>query len=430
MININTFFLDELYGNNYPVNIKKWKLPAYERNDVDKIKKFVSRNGRFVVTLHGFRKTGKTTMSRQISNHLQQSGKNICYFSFERKSIQNIRNLEVVLDFFINENSNSCICLDEACSIKGWMEVIKKYYLKSKSSFILTGSFANTDDFKTSSFVKDTKNFKICPPGFDEFLEIKGLKNKKYYIDFPNPVCSNIFREYITSFLERGSFPDLYNIEDRMLINEYIKTSVIEKIIYEDIPALFNIRENHKLLEIYNYLTYHSGDFIYEKSFAELTNLSEPTVDTFINYLELFDLFNRVYTESNINKSVKRKKKGFLTSASLYYNTASNFSSASLYSTAVFEKIRSLNPVIYIDRQIHEVDFIVNTCNKIYPFVVKAVDMISPVELNNLVYLLKRKNLDEGYCIYKGDYKLVETNGKKIHLIPLSTFLASELSFV
>jgi predicted AAA+ superfamily ATPase len=429
MININTFFLDELLGNNYPVNVKSWKLPEYERKIVSDIENYAKKTGRFIISIEGLRNTGKTTVLKQLLAKLQKSGNNICYFSFERKSVQNIRNLEVVLDFFINENSQSCICLDEVCAIKGWSEVIRKYFENSKSSFLLSGTASLLDGNENDSLSKKIKKYKLYPAGFNEYLDIKKIKEKTYYISFPDPLCSNFFLDFLDGFMTKGSFPELYNIEDRMLINQYIKTSVLEKTVFEDIPAFFNIKHLEKLLDVYNFLAYHSGEFIYEKSFSDVINLSEPTINTFFSHLEDFHLFERVYTTSNINKTVRRKKKVFLSSASLYTNTTSNFSSGNLYLTAVYEKLRCFNPVIYLDHQIHEVDFILNIKDRLYPIIVKAIDVISASELNNLIYLMKKQKLSEGYLIYKGTYKVMEFSGYKIFLIPISTFLVSEISF-
>jgi len=429
MININTFFLDELLGNNYPVIVKNWNLPEYERPIVSEIESFAKKSGRFLISLEGLRKSGKTTVLKQLLSRLQKSGKNICYFSFERKSIQNIRNLEVVLDFFINENHQSCICLDEVFSIKGWSDVIEKYFKNSKSSFLLSGAVYQPNRKEKSDFSLKIENFKLRPFGFDEYLDIRKIKDKKYYISFPNPLCSNFFTEFLDDFMSKGSFPELYNILDKMLINQYIKISVLEKTIFEDIPSFFNIKHLQKLFDIYNFLAYHSGEFIYEKSFSDITNLSEPTIDSFISHLEDFHLLDRIYTVSNISKSVRRKKKVYLASASLYSNSTANFSSGCLYSTAIYEKIRDLKPVVYIDRQIHEVDFILHINGKIFPFFIKTVDVISPSELNNLMYFMKKNKLEEGYLIYKGVFKILDLNGYRIFLIPLSTFLASEISF-
>jgi predicted AAA+ superfamily ATPase len=416
-------------GNNYPIIVKNWKLPEYERKIVSDIENFTKKSGRFVVSLEGLRKSGKTTILKQLLSRFQKSGINICYFSFERKSIQNIRNLEVVLDFFINENHQSCICLDEVFPIKGWQGVIEKYYKNSKSSFLLGGAVSKTNGKETGDFSLKIENFKLHPIGFDEYLDIRNIKDKKYYISFPNPLCSNFFTEFLDDFMSKGSFPELYNILDKMLINQYIKISILEKTVFEDIPLFYNIKHLQKLFDIYNFLAYHSGEFIYEKSFSDITNLSEPTIDSFISHLEDFHLLDRIYTASNISKSVRRKKKVYLASASLYSNSTSNFSSGCLYSTAVYEKIRDFKPVIYIDRQIHEVDFILHINGKIFPFFVKTVDVISSTELNNLLYYMKKNNLEEGYLIYKGVFKILDLHGYRIFLIPVSTFLASEISF-
>ncbi|MBI5404163.1 MAG: ATP-binding protein [Ignavibacteriae bacterium] len=429
MINLNTLFLDEMMGNKYPVDVKSWNLPEYERSLIKEIIRCKKDSDRFTICVEGLPKTGKTTLLKQLLVHCQNRGKNICYFSFSRKSMQNPRNLEVILDFFVNENNQSCICLDDVCYIKGWQDVIHKYFQNTQSSFFLSGTISEHENTDRTLHREGINKFVLNPAGFNDYLDARKLKDRKYYLEFPNPLCGNLFRDFLEGFLIKGSFPELYNIEDRMLINQYIKTSVLEKTIFEDIPVFFSIKELQKLFEVFNQIAYHSGDFIYESSFSDITNLSKPTIETFFAHLDEFHLIDRIYTISNIEKKVKRKKKVYLSSASLYYNNTANFSSNSLYLTAVNEKLSEFNPVIYRDNQSHEVDFIVHSDSNIYPFSVKAVDKVFHEELHNLIYFIKKNKLKEGYFIYKGLYNVMEFNDVKIFFIPLSTFLASEISF-
>lgn len=430
MINLNTLFLDEMMGNKYPVDVKSWNLPEYERSLIKEIIRSKKDTERFTICVEGLPKTGKTTLLKQLLVHCQNRGKNICYFSFSRKSMQNARNLEVILDFFVNENNQSCICLDDVFYIIGWQDIIQKYFHKTQSSFFLSGTISNCESTVSALSPDGISKFKLKPAGFTDYLEARRLKERKYYLEFPNPLCGSLFRDFLEGFLIKGAFPELYNIEDRMLINQYIKTSVLEKSIFEDIPVYYNIKELQKLLEVFNQIAYHSGDFIYESSFSDITQLSKPTIETFFTHLEEFHLLERIYTISNFDKKVKRKKKVYLSSASLYYNSSANFSSNSLYLTAVNEKLSEFNPVIYRDNQSHEVDFIVHSdSNNIYPFSVKAVDEVFHEELHNLIYFTRKNKLKEGYFIYKGLYKVMEFNDVKIFFLPLSTFLASEISF-
>ena len=196
--------------------------------------------------------------------------------------------------------------------------------------------------------------------------------------------------------------------------------------IFEDIPSIFKISHVSKLLEIYEYFANYSGDFVHESNISGFIGLSEPTVADYITYLEQSHLVKRIFTEANYAKMIRKRKRGYVASPSIYMNTTSNFSQGKLIETAVFDKLRQYEPLTFLDEQKREVDFVIRTAKQIYPIEVKSSDRVSISDAGNLLSYMQRRKLDTGYMIYQGAFDYLNAGGKKIYLIPLSSFLASE----
>lgn len=405
-------------------------VPVYERKMLSLIYSFISKKKRFVVAIDGLRRVGKTVLLKQLLNKLQKDGRSTFYFSFDKKVHQNPEVLEEVVRFFIGKDREAVICLDEVGKVEDWAGIVKKYYDSSKATFFVSSSAALQIKKGKESLAGRMINYTLPPLSFNEYLELKNLKKEKIKFDFSKPEKPTIFKEHLSGFLNKGSYPELADIEDKNIIANYIKNSTIEKMIFEDIPSIFKISHVSKLFSIFEYFANYSGDFIHEKTIAGLIGLSEPTVSDYITYLEESHLIKRVYTEANYSKKIRKKKKGYVASPSIYSNTTSNFSQGKLIETAVFEKLMPHAPLTYLDIQKHEVDFILKTTNGIFPIEVKSSSNVSLSDLQGLLYYMKEKKVENGYVIYNGPYDYLKSEEKIIHLIPLSSFLASDEIFV
>ncbi|MEW6529003.1 MAG: hypothetical protein AB1391_03885 [Candidatus Micrarchaeota archaeon] len=60
-----------------------------------------------------------------------------------------------------------------------------------------------------------------------------------------------------------------------------------------------------------------------------------------------------------IQKKIRKKKKGYVASSSIYLNTTSAFSYGKLIETAVFDKLSKYESMTFSDEQKREIDFII-----------------------------------------------------------------------
>lgn len=405
----------------------KEAVPVFERKLLHEIDSFISKKKRFIVAVDGLRRVGKTVLLKQMLNKLQNAGRAVFYFSFDKKAHQNTEVLEEVVRFFVQKDNNSVVCLDEVGKVDDWAGVIKKYYDRSNATFFVSSSAALHLKKGKESLAGRLMNYTLPPLGFDEYLELKGIKQERLVFDFSNPESPTKFKEHLNGFFSNGSYPELCDVDDAAVVRSYIKTSTIEKMIFEDIPSIFKVTHVSKLLEIFEYFANYSGDFAHESAISSLIGLSEPSVNDYITYLEESHLIKRVFTESNYAKRIRKKKKVYVASPSIYSNTTSNFSQGKLVETAVFDKLKPYSPLTYLDDQKREVDFILKTGKKTYPIEVKSAGKASFDDFANLLYYLKKKKIDDGYIAYNGPYDSLKIEEKTIHLIPISTLLASKI---
>ncbi len=405
-------------------------VPDFERKLVAWLCTFLEAKKRFILAVDGLRRVGKSTALKQTLNHLQTEGRTAFYFSFDKKIHQNPQALEEVIRYFIKKDDSAVICLDEVAKIEDWAGTLKKYYDRTNAAFLVSSSAAIHVKKGGESLAGRMLNYTLPPLGFDEYLGLRGIVKELPTFRFSKPEATSAFGGELENFLSRGSYPELHDIDDKNMVKNYIRNSTIEKMIFEDIPSVFQISHPAKLLEIFEYFSNYSGGFVHETNISSLVGLSEPTVSDYTSYLEASHLVQRVFTTSNFSKKIRKKKKGFVASASIYFNTTSDFSRGRLIETAVFEKLRSLSPLTYLDEQKHEVDFLLKgEKGNEYPIEVKSTDKVTLADLSGLRYYLKTSKTDAGYVIYAGPYDQLTNEGKTIHLIPLSTFLAtSEIS--
>jgi len=411
--------------SNSPLNTGgREEVPKYERKLAKKVNSLLDAKPRFIISVDGLRRVGKTILLKQALNRALGK-RQAFYFSFDKRSQQTPQALEQVISFFIKKDNGALICLDEVGKISDWAGIIKKHYDRSRAAFLISSSATLQMKKGGESLAGRMARFTLPPMEFDEYLELSGIKKGELKLSLEKPAHSAEFEEYLPGFLSRGAYPELCSVDDSETVRQYVRKSTVEKMIFEDIPGAFSIAHPAKLLEIYNYFASYSSEFVHEQSISGLTGLSALTVADYVSYLEESHLVRRVYTEANFSKMIRKKKKGFVASPTLYSQTASEFSTGRLVETAVFSKLSGLQPMTYRDSQKREVDFIVAFGGKKYAIEVKSGAQVARQDLASLVHYLRANKSAYGCVIYRGPYDSFEIDGITLQLIPLSTFLAA-----
>lgn len=385
-----------------------------EREIYKQISKFL--NLPQIIALTGLRRVGKTTiMFKIIQDYIKNKfpSENILYFSFDEFREIDIREIlneyEKIMEKNI-EDEKYLVLFDEIQKLENWEEKLKRLYDThgKKIKIIISGS--------ESLFIRKRSKetlagrifeFKIEPLSFKEFLEFKGKKIQ--HIKLYEKELFKLFNEYI---LTQG-FPELVNIKEKDIIKKYIKESIVEKIIYRDIPNLFKIKDISILESLLNILMDEPGQLIELSDLAKQLQISRQTLSCYMRYLEESFLIRKLYNYSQSKRKVERKLKKYypaIISVDLLFKKDPHSQSK------VFEGfiVNQLNAeYFWRDPYKNEVDLIIPN-QKPKPFEIKY----GKIETKNLLKFMDKFHINEGYIISSDKEQTFNINGKKIVMTP------------
>ncbi|MEM5828424.1 MAG: ATP-binding protein [Candidatus Aenigmatarchaeota archaeon] len=413
--------IEEIREYNIWIKGEKFEVPSFKRNIYNKIKEEIEKR-KFIVAIVGMRRIGKTVLMKQIGNELE--GEKF-FFSFDEEAYQNLESLKFVISTFLKlSKGKPYIFLDEIGRIKGWAGVLKKYHDLNKATFIISSSSYLHITKGKESLAGRLKDFVLYPWSFEEYLKFKGFEIKsvenenleKAYTLLDSEKYSNEIIEYI----KRGGFPEIFDEKDDSEIKKYIKNSTVEKIVFEDLPSIFNIESKDKLYDLLIYLASNSGCIVNYKNIGSVLEISKDTVKKYIFYLEKALLIDSVKIFGSVLKGIRKGKKIYPLSSGITFSYQSSYNESMLVENVVFTKLKSeCNEVkFYRDPYKREVDFIADGI----PIEVKWKDYIDKDDLKNLIYFMSKFNKKFGIVVSKF-FDIKEINSKKIYILPLHFFL-------
>ena len=87
-------------------------------------------------------------------------------------------------------------------------------------------------------------------------------------------------------FLKTNGFPELAGVRDDMIIHKYLKESVIDKILFKDIPRLFKVRNPDILADILDIIVFYPGQIIDAVKLSKEMGLARQVISAYLDYLE------------------------------------------------------------------------------------------------------------------------------------------------
>ncbi len=292
----------------------KFEVAGYKERHIHKeISKFIKQ--RQIIALTGLRRVGKTTlMFKIIEEKIEKKfpKENIFYFSFDEFSDIRIRELIRLYENIINKDiseGNFVIVFDEIQKVMNWEEQLKRIYDNYPNiKFIISGSESLFIRKKSrESLAGRIFEFKMNPLSFKEYLIFRGKL-------FDNLILyrEEILKEF-KKYLICNGFPELIG-KDRNFILKYIQQNIIEKIIFSDLPVIFEIKNISVLKSVFNIIYNNPGQIIEVQELAKEIGISRHTLSDYLEYLEKAFLIKKLYNFSkNIRKTERRLKKYYPT---------------------------------------------------------------------------------------------------------------------
>lgn len=369
-----------------------------------------------IIALTGLRRVGKTTLLHKIIRDYLEQGKNpttILYFSFDefkevelRTVLQAAQELTGI-DFL---SDKGIIVFDEIQKVGRWEEQLKSLYdlIGKKIKIFVSGSESLFLRQKSKETLAGRIfEFKVEQLSFKEFLHFKSLS-------FQPPTLYE--KELLRSFQEYQrtmGFPELISITDKEIIKKYVQESIVDKIIYKDISALFKIKDVSVLQSLLNIFMHEPGQIIEISNLAQELGFSRDTLSKYLTYLEDSFLLRKLYNFSRSRRKVERKLKKYypaLVAVDLL------FKEDDLSKSHVFEwlvVIQQKPEFFWRDPYKHEVDMIL-TNEKIIPIEIKY----GKVEWEGMLAFMNKFKVPQGKIITFQQQGEKEIEGKKIDLIP------------
>jgi len=413
--------LDDVKDYNPALRGERFEVPEFKREIYYSIKSAISQK-KFIVSLTGLRRVGKTTILKQIYNDLEGDK---FFFSFEEDRFANYNSLKEVIELFIRLGNKPTIFLDELGRVNGWAGLLKKYHDLNLARFVVSGSSALQLTKGKESLAGRMMEYTISPWQFGEFLRLHNQSVESLHITSFENIEKEYLRwngkgeEMITDFLKKGSFPELADVDDESEIKKYVKSTTLEKIIFEDIPHTFAVEDKSRLYEIMNYIGRESGSIVKYSHIGELLEMSKDTVKKYILYLKFSYLVDLLAVEGSTIKSMRKSQKIYSLCAPISFALSDTYEESRLVENAVFDKLKNSFENIYYfrDTQKHEVDFVSDVVVES-----KWKKGITLSDISSLLYYMRKRKIKNAIVVGK-EFDIIEKDDKKIFVLPLAFFL-------
>jgi len=398
---------------------RKFEIGFKEREIHKQLQKFMPLPQ--IIALTGLRRVGKTTLMLKIVENSIEKGldpKNILYFSFDEFKSVEIREVMKTYEEMTEKDfkkEKHILLLDEIQKLENWENQLKTVYdvSKGQTKIIISGS--------ESLFIKKKSKetlagrifeFKVELLSFKEFLYFKGVTFKP--IGLYSKELNKLFNEFILS----QGFPELIGIKEKDIIKKYTRESITEKIIYQDIPKLFNVKDISLIESLLNIITEEPGQVIELSSLSKELKISRQTLSNYLAYLEESFLIRKLYNFSKNRRKIERKLKKYypsVISADLLFKE-DELSRSKVFECLLINQLKA--EFFWRDPYKNEVDMI-RLDKQPIPVEIKY----GKISVQGLLAFMKTFNVSKGYVISYDTSEEKTINGKTITKTPAFRFL-------
>ena len=404
---------------------KSLKVPEFfigkHRNIFDKIITYLDY--RQIILLFGLRRAGKTTIMYQIIDYLLQKKKiqtfNILYFSFDEQKMDLDEILEVyqtsALKEAIDSDNKIFLFVDEIQKLNDWANKIKLIYDRYPNIkiFISGSSNLSLQSNSKESLAGRFFEFLIEPMHFDEFVRFKGISIDEAREDLYEKELKVTF----LSYLKTGGFIETIDF-DKITLKKYMKESILERVIYKDIPDTFQINTPELLLKLLYVIASNPGMYLDYKLLGNDLKVDQRTISNYISYLCHSLLIKKMYnfSKNRLTSEKKIKRIYFNNTGFIYALNADSFPLDLVIENYFAYLFKS--HFFYRSPQKNEVDIIIDKDENILPVEIKIRNQLRPKDYKNLNMFMKKFHVNNAVLISKNHESIKEFDGLKIFTLP------------
>jgi hypothetical protein len=321
-----------------------------------------------VTVLTGMRRTGKTTLMKQLLSEIPS--KNKVFFDFENVadrelfSQKNYDHIPIILENRgLDLSKKLFISIDEIQLVRNVPSVLKYLHDHYAIKFLVTGSSSYyLKNLFTESLSGRKKIFELFPLDFGEFLAFKSVSSVARDFSISRFSSSEYDRlsVWYEEFVRFGGFPEVVLASDDSRKKDLL-VDILNSYINIDIATLADFRRKDVVYSLMQLLASRVGNRLDYAKLARHIGISQMTIKSYIDFFEQTYFLYRlpVFSDSADRVIVKAKKLYFSDSGLL--NVLAEVSSGSQFENAVFTQLRHHGKLSYYAlKNGREVDFIVD----------------------------------------------------------------------
>jgi predicted AAA+ superfamily ATPase len=378
---------------------------------------------RQVIALTGLRRVGKTTILMKAAADAIDGGldpRNVVYFSFDEFKGTDLRDVlrtaEELLERDLSGN-RTLFLLDEIQKLAGWEDQVKSLYdLHRNLKVMISGSESLFIKHRSrSTLAGRVFEFRVEPLTFREYLAFRGEDLRP-----PGLFAKELKRAY-GNYLKTQGFPELIDVHDREIVRKYLKESLVDKVLFRDVPQIYRIKQVDVLESLLGLLMDEPGQIIDLASLGKDLGITRQTLSLYLRYLEESYLIRKLYNYSTNKRKVERKLKKFypaVQSPDLLFRDDDRSRAKSL-ECSVVNQLRA--EYFWRDPYKNEVD-VVRDGAKPLPIEIKS----GRIDTRGVTAFLKKFRMKEGLIISRDQSFVHEENGRTIRVVPAHVYFASD----
>lgn len=280
---------------------------------------------RRTVVLTGTRRVGKTTIQYQMIEALLARGvppQKIVFISMDHPMLK-LSDFNDILECYhenVYAEQDVFYFFDEIQYAQDWDKWLKTIYdMQPDTQIVATGSASpalvkgnqesgagrwSVIQVPTMSFYEYCELLNLDRPNLPKNLKVTPLLHMSQQERTRIMMQLTKVQNHFTRYLQVGGFPELALADNDIMAQQIMREDVVDKVLKRDLPSLYNIRNATELERIFLYLCNVSSEIVSIEAIAkELSGVSRPTVENYIQYLESANL---IYQSWPINMAGKK----------------------------------------------------------------------------------------------------------------------------
>lgn len=423
----------------------------HSRDATDEIEKYIE--DRQIVLITGPRRSGKTTaMIIAMQNRLEKgtNPRSILYFSFDEVLSREHTVLEDVVSYFLSNvlpakpsrQARAFLFLDEIQFVRDWSTILKRIYETQPNVKIFASGSSSLGVRKGMGESLAGRAFDITVPtlSFREYLRFRGVDVPKLppmWSRTSIPQSFMLVKDEVTSalrdFLVRGGYPETVGIRSISKVHRYIRQSVLERVVYHDLPETEDIANPASMMHLLKILASISSQRFEIANIAPDIGMKAQTASKYLSILERAMLMSTCYnyTKSMV-KQARSSKRAYLTDNGLITSLLGLDESTGdqdlgrLAETTTYNHLSRTSQVFFWrDTQGNEVDMVLPSRSGPIPIEVKYQSSIYRSDARGLARFCETHESKKAFLVTKDREGAMDIGDVRINMFPLWRLLLS-----